>query len=380
MDFELTQEHMIFRDAIRDFAEKEIAPLVEEAEETETFPVELFPKMGDLGFLCVCYPEEYGGPGADKITECIYVEELCRVSAGITSAFLVQGGLGTYPILQYGTEEQKQRYLVPAIKGRKISAFGLTEPNAGSDAASIRTRAVRDGDHYLINGSKTFITNAPICDFVLVAAYTDPTRRGEGVNLFIVEDGTEGFRKGKKLKKVGNRSSETGELFFEDCRVHRSQMIGEREGGGFAQLEDTLRSGRITYGARCSGLAQAIFEASLQYSRERVQFGKPIGRFQVNRFRLAEMAMYIDIMRTITYRAAWLHDQGRPCMKEASMVKLFCSEALQQIASWGMQLFGGYGYMMEYPMQRYWRDARLFTITEGTSEIQHMIIAREMGF
>jgi len=307
------------------------------------------------------------------------VEELCRVSAGICSAFLVQGGLGTYPILQYGTEEQKQRYLVPAVRGRKIAAFGLTEPDAGSDAAGIRTRAVRSGDHYVINGSKTFITNAPIADFVMVAAYTDPTRRGEGVSLFIVEDGTPGFRKGRKLSKVGNRPSETGELFFEDCRVPAEQLLGGQEGGGFAKLEDTLRSGRITYGARCTGLAQAIFEASSAYARERFQFGRPIGRFQVNRFKLAEMAMNIEIMRTFTYKVAWLHDRGKLCMKEASMVKLFCSEALQKIASDGMQLFGGYGYMMEYPIQRYWRDARLFTVTEGTSEIQHLIIAKELG-
>lgn len=380
MDFELAQEHVIFRETFRDFAEKEIAPLAEEAEETEVFPRQLFPRMGELGFLCVSYPERYGGPGADKITECIYVEELCRVSSGIGSAFLIQGGLGTYPILQYGTEEQKQAFLVPAIKGHKISAFGLTEPNAGSDAASLRTRAVRDGDWYVINGSKTFITNAPIADFVIVAAYTDPSKRAQGVNLFIVEDGTPGFRKGRKLKKVGNRSSETGELFFEDCRVPRGRMIGEKEGGGFAQLEDTLRSGRITYGARCTGLAQAAFDATLAYAKERVQFGRPIVQFQAIRFRLAEMAMHIDIMRTITYRAAWLHDQGRPCMKEASMVKLFCSETLQRITNQGMQIHGGYGYMMEYPIQRHWRDGRLFTVTEGTSEIQHMVIAREMGF
>jgi alkylation response protein AidB-like acyl-CoA dehydrogenase len=380
MDFELKEEHRIFRSAIREFAQKEIAPIVDECEEKEKFPVHLFPRMGELGFLCVNYPEEYGAPGADKLTECIGVDELCYVSSGIASAFLVQGGLATSPILRFGTEEQKQKYLVPAIKGTKIGAFGLTEPNAGSDAANLQTKATKDGDDYVIKGTKTFITNAPIADYIVVAAYTDPSKRGAGVNLFIVDKGTPGCTVAQKLSKVGNRSSETGELFFEDCRVPKTSMIGDKEGGGFDQIVDTLRSGRITYGSRCRGVARAAYDAAVQYAKERVQFGKPIVQFQVNRFKLAEMAMLIDIMETITFKAAWLYQEGKPCMKEASMVKLFCSESLQKIVNDSMQIHGGYGYMTEYPSQRYWRDARLFTVTEGTSEIQHLVIAREMGY
>lgn len=380
MDFELSEEHVTFRERIRDFAEKEIAPLVEEAEETETYPVSVLRRMGDLGFLCVNYPKEYGGAGADKITECICVEEVCRVSSGVGAGVVVQGGVGTSSILQHGTEEQKKRYLMPAIKGRKIAAFALTEPNAGSDAASIETHAVRDGNTYILNGTKSFTTNAPIADFVLVAAYTDLSKRGEGISLFIVEDGMPGFSKGRKLEKMGNLCAETGEPVLVDCRVPRNNLLGEEEGGGFAKLEDNLRSARITYGSRCTGLAQAAFEAALAYAKQRVQSGRPVIRSQVNRFKLAEMTTLIDIMRTITYRAAWLDDHGKPCMKEASIVKLFCSESLKKITSEAMQIHGDYGYLMEYPVQRYWRDGRLFTITEGTSEIQHMVIAREMGF
>ncbi|MBW1784881.1 MAG: acyl-CoA dehydrogenase family protein, partial [Deltaproteobacteria bacterium] len=259
--------------------------------------------------------------------------------------------------------------------GEKIGAFALTEPDSGSDAASIRSRAVRDGDEYIINGTKIFITNGPICDYVIVAAYTDPSKRGVGINLFIVEKGTEGFSVARKLDKVGNRSIETGELIFEDCRVPAKNMIGEKEGGGFDMISDTLISGRITYGGRCTGTAQAAYDLTVQYARERIQFGKPIIKFQNTRFKLAEMAMNIDIMRTYTYRVASMYDKGKKVRKESSMVKLFTAETLQKILSDSMQIHGGYGYMMEYPIQRYWRDGRLFTVTEGTSEIQRLVIA-----
>ena len=377
MDFDLTEEQSLFRDAIRDFCEKEIAPLVDEAEETNVFPKQLFKKMGDLGFLCPRYPLELGGGGGDKIMDCIMAEELNRINAGIAASLMVQGGLSTQPIYRYGSEAQKEKFLVPAIKGEKIAAFALTEPNSGSDAASIKTRAVRDGDGFVLNGSKIFITNGPICDFALVAAYTDPTKRGEGINLFVVEKGTPGFSVSRKLDKVGNRSIETGELVFEDCRVPAANMIGEKEGGGFEQIADTLISGRITYGGRCTGTAQAAFELTVQYAKERIQFGRPIIKFQANRFKLAEMATNIDIMRSYTYRVAWMYDQGKNVRKESSMVKLFTAETLQKILADSMQIHGGYGYMMEYPIQRYWRDGRLFTITEGTSEIQRLIIANE---
>jgi alkylation response protein AidB-like acyl-CoA dehydrogenase len=380
MDFELTEENRIFQNAIRDFAQKEVAPLVDEAEETNVFPKQLFRKMGAQGFLCPRYPAEIGGGGGDKITECIMVEELNRVNAGIAASLMAQSGLATQPIYNYGSDEQKKEILIPAIKGEKIGAFGLTEPNSGSDAASIKTRAVRDAESYIINGTKIFITNGPICDYVIVAAYTDPTKRGVGINLFIVEKGTPGFSVSRKLDKVGNRSIETGELVFEDCRVPANKMIGEKEGGGFAQIAETLLSGRITYGARCTGTAQAAYDLTVLYAKDRVQFGKPIIKFQATKFKLAEMAMHIDIMRSYTYRVAWMYDNGKNVRKEAPMVKLFTSEILQKILADSMQIHGGYGYMMEYPIQRYWRDGRLFTITEGTSEIQRLIIGRELGF
>ncbi len=377
MDFDLTEEQISFRKALRAFAEKEIAPLVDEAEETNVFPKQLFKKMGALGYLCPRYPLELGGGGGDKIMDCIMAEELNRVNAGIAASLMVQSGLSTQPIFRFGSHKQKERFLVPAIKGEKIAAFALTEPDAGSDAASIKTRAQRAGDSYVLNGTKIFTTNGPICDFATVAAYTDPSKRGEGINLFIVEKGTPGFSASRKLDKVGNRSIETGELVFEDCRVPAKNMIGEKEGGGFDMIADTLISGRITYGGRCTGTAQAAYDLTVQYAKMRVQFGKPIVAFQATRFKLAEMAMNIDIMRSYTYRVAWMYDQGRNVRKESSMVKLFAAETLQKILSDSMQIHGGYGYMMEYPIQRYWRDGRLFTITEGISEVQRLIIASE---
>ncbi len=380
MDFELTDEHKMFREAIRNFGQKEVAPVMEEAEETGVFPRQLFKKAGEQGFLCPRYPVELGGGGGDKITECIMVEELNRVNAGIASSLMAQSGLATQPIYNYGSEEQKEKYLIPAIAGDMVGAFGLTEPNSGSDAASIKTTAVRDGNDYIINGTKIFITNGPFCDYVILAAYTDPTKRGEGINLFIVEKGTPGFSVARKLDKVGNRSIETGELVFEDCRVPAKNMIGEKEGGGFEQLASTLLSGRITYGARCTGVAQAALELTVQYAKERVQFGKPIIKFQNTRFKLAEMATSVDVMRTYTYRVAWMYSEGKDVSVEGPMVKLFTSELLQKLLGDAMQIHGGYGYMMEYPIQRFWRDGRLFTITEGTSEIQRMVIANRLGY
>lgn len=378
--YELTEEQQMIREVIRRFAEKEVAPLVEEAEAHQKFPVHLFRRMGELGYLCIRYPLEIGGGGADKVIECILAEELNRICAGIAAGLMVQGGLATLPMYQFGSQELKERFLLPAIKGEKIGAFALTEPDVGSDAANIKTRAMRDGDHYILRGAKTFITNGPICDYVVVAATVDPSLKAEGISLFLVEKGTPGFTVTRKLDKVGNRSAETGELLFDECRVPKTHLIGGKEGKGFEQIRDTLLSGRITYGGRSTGVAQAAYEASLKYAQDRVQFGRPIIEFQVTRFKLAQMAMKIDVMRSYTYRIARLYDAGHRVMKEASMVKLFCAENLQEILSQAMQIHGGYGYTMEYPVQRYWRDGRLFTITEGTSEVHHLVIARELGF
>jgi len=376
----LTEEQLMIRETIRKFVEREVVPLVEEAEAEGKFPLPLFRKMGALGLLCIRYPLEMGGGGADKVSECILSEELNRVCAGIAAGLMVQGGLATMPIYQFGSQDLKERFLVPAIRGEKIGAFALTEPDVGSDASAIKTRAIKDGDQYILRGSKTFITNGPICDYAVVAASVDPSKKAEGISLFVVEKGMPGFVVTRKLEKVGNRSAETGELLFDDCKVPASHRIGETEGKGFEQIRETLISGRITYGGRSTGLAQAAYEASVTYAKDRIQFGRPIVEFQATRFKLAQMAMKIDVMRSYTYRVARLYDQGHRLMKEASMVKLFCAETLQDILSQAMQIHAGYGYTMEYPIQRYWRDGRLFTITEGTSEIHHLVIARESGF
>lgn len=378
LNFDLTEEHRIFWQTVASFVDKEIAPLVDEAEAKEQFPLFLFRRLGELGFLCCRYPEEYGGSGADKICECLYMEELNRVSSGIASGLLAHATLATSPIYDFGTEEQKRMYLLPAARGEKIGAFALTEPNAGSDAASITARAVRRGDSYVLNGTKTFITNGSICDYVLVAAYTDPTRKAKGISLFLVDRGTPGFHVARKLEKAGLRSADTAELVFEDCTIPADRLLGARE-GGFGQIVKTLVGGRISYGGRCAGVARGAYDVTTRYLQERSQFGRPLISFQVNQFKVAEWAMYIDIMHTITWKAAWLYDQGRDCTREASFVKLFCSETAQKIVNEAIQLFGGYGFMMEYPIQRIWRDSRVLTITEGVSEVHHGIIFNSLG-
>jgi butyryl-CoA dehydrogenase len=292
---------------------------------------------------------------------------------------MVQGGLATDPLLHYGSEELKQKYLPFAVRGEKIGAFALTEPDAGSDASGIRTTATRQGNGYRLDGAKTFITNGTICDFVTVAAYTNPAKRGIGINLFIVEPGDPGFSVIKKLEKLGNHSSDTAELAFDDCYVPKERMIGEQEGGGLGQLEGTLKSGRLTYGARSTGVGQAAFDAILSYIKRTERQGQPLVRSQVIRFMVAEMAMSLEAMRYMTYRGAWLFDRGLASMKDASIVKLFCTESLQGIVQKAMTIQKNLGLVIGNPVQRFLRDARLFKIPEGTSEIQHLVIARELG-
>lgn len=379
MDFEFTEEQVMLRKSLQSFCEKEIVPLIDEAEEQQKFPAQLFKKMGDLGFLCVNFPPEYGGGGMGTVSECIVVEELAKTNLGIATALMAQSGIGTTPILDHGTEEQKQVYVAPAARGEKIAAFGLTEPNAGSDAAAIETRAARDGDSWIINGSKIFITNGPICDFVLVAAWTDKTQKASrGISLFIVDKGTPGFNVVRKIDKVGCRPAATGELTFEDCRVPADHLVGE-EGRGFKYVMECLTHGRITHSASSLGCAEAALELAIQYANERVQFGKPIGKNQAIAFKIARMAMDIEAARLLVYHAASLYDQGKKCDKEASMAKLFASETVASVTSEAMHIFGGYGYTLEYPIQRLWRDAKLRLITEGTSEIQQIVISRELG-
>jgi alkylation response protein AidB-like acyl-CoA dehydrogenase len=377
LGFTLNDEQEAFRGAVRGFAEKSLGPRVEELERNETFPLDLFRELGRLGYLGVGYPEEYGGSGGDMVMRCLLIEEIARVNCGFAAALLAHVGLGCIPLLRFGTEGQKREYLVPALRGEKLGCWGLSEPNAGSDAASIRTTATREGDGYVINGSKMFITNGNIADYCLIAAYTDRARRGTGISTFVVDTKTPGFHVSRKLRKTGHHTSETAALTFEDLRVPASALLGGVE-GGFKQVTGTLEGGRITHAARSVGVSQAALEAALGYAREREQFGQKIVKFQAIKFKLARMAMEVETARTAMWRAAWLFDQG-PCMREAAMAKLFASEVAQRVTWEAMQIHGGYGYITEFPVERFWRDARLMTITEGTTEIQLTIIARELG-
>jgi alkylation response protein AidB-like acyl-CoA dehydrogenase len=379
MIFELNEEQKLFRKRVREIYEREVAPLVDEYERQETFPVPLFRELGKEHLLCLRCPQAYGGPGLDKISECISTEELNRICSGMGASIMVHGGLATDPILRFGSEALKREYLTSAVKGEKIGAFGLTEPDAGSDASSIRTLAKKEDAGYRLNGSKTFITNGTICNFVTAAAYTHPEKRGTGINLFVVNREDPGFSVTKKLKKLGNYTADTAELAFDDCYVPKERMVGEGEGGGLGQLEETLKSGRITYGARSTGVTQAAFEATLSYVKGCRRHGEPLGKSQAIRFVLAEMAMSLEVTRYVTYRGAWLYDQGLASMKDASIVKLFCTESLQRVVQKAVEIQKEGGLMMDNPVQRYLRDARLFKIPEGTSEIQHLVIARELG-
>ncbi len=373
----LNGEHLIFQEQFRRFCEKEIAPLTEEAERNQKFPLHLFERMGDLGYLCIRYPEEYGGVGADKITDVLLREELSRICQGIATSVSGHSHLSTFPIYRMGTDRQKKEYLSPAIRGRKIGAFGLTEPEAGSDVKALRSSAVRKGNSYILNGSKTFITNAPIAHYILVAAYTDRSKGYHGISLFLVDQNTPGMVI-KKLVKEGIRSSDTGEIFFDDCRIPSENLLGEKE-GTFRLIMETLSEGRIGVAANMVGVAQAAYEYALQYAKERVQFGKPIGSFQAIAHKVANMAVNILAARLMVLSAARLVDLNKPCTFEASACKLFASETAVEVARDAIQICGGYGLMCEYPVFRYLRDALVYTIGEGTSEIQRNIIAKQVG-
>jgi len=377
MDFEFSEEQKMFREAIRNFARNELAPLVDEAEKNERFPVQLFPRMGELGYVCASYPAEYGGTGLGKVEECIEWEELAQVSSSITGGIVVQSGIATCAIMDHGSEALKQKYLAPAIKGKKIASFGLTEPNAGSDVAAIETTARKEGNKYIINGSKIYITNGMICDFVTLAAYTDKSKGHRGISLFVVEKDSPGFSR-NKMHKFCIRSSDTAELAFDNCAVPEENLIGE-EGRGFYYLMESLDAGRITHAASSVGAAQAAFEVALDYAKQRVQFGHPIATFQANAFKLARMALEIESARWMAYRAAWLYDHGKPCTKEAAMAKLLASEVYQHTAIEAMQLHGGAAVLEDSVIHRHYRDSYLSKITEGTSEIQELVIARQIG-
>ncbi len=378
LSYAFTEEQEDLRQMVREFAQAEVEPLVEEAEREETFPVALMPKLGELGLLGIVFPEEYGGIELDKVTECIFVEEMAKVCAGITASVNAHADLAAFPIYKFGTDEQKQRYLPRSIAGELIGAYAITEPNTGSDAAGIATRADKRGGGYVINGRKNFITNGTICDYCLVAAYTDNTRRGEGISVFIVDRDTPGFEVTRKLEKMGHKSSDTAELVFEDCEVSQEALLGGKE-GAFAALMEALITGRISHGVKSAAIAEAAFDAAREYALQREAFGRTLSKFQAIRFKLADMATRIEAAKCLAYKAAWLYSTDQPCVKQASMAKYYSAEVAEYVCREAVQIHGGYGYIIEFPVERYFRDAKLASITEGTSEIQQLIIGKELG-
>jgi len=374
MDLELTEEQKIIQRTIQDFAQNELVPVADELDQAEEFPWKIFKRMAELGLLGMVLPTEYGGSGSDELSLAIAIEEIAKVCASTADILDSAAIIGTIPIYLWGNEEQKQRFLPALARGERIASYAVTEPDAGSDIGSIKTKAVRDGDDYILNGQKTFITCGNVCDTVIVFAGI-PELAPRGMTAFIVEEGMPGFSKGKKLKKLGMRAATNAELFFEDCRVPIANRLGE-EGKGMRIALATLDHGRIGIAAQAVGIAQAVLEKCTEYSKERVQFGAPISRNQAISWKLADMATEIEAARFLVYKAAYLADKGEPFSTNAAMAKLYASELAMKAATWGIQIFGGYGYMMEFPMQRYFRDAKLTEIYEGTSEIQRLIISR----
>ncbi|MBM7840617.1 alkylation response protein AidB-like acyl-CoA dehydrogenase [Alkalihalobacillus xiaoxiensis] len=372
------EEQLMMKKMVQEFAREQITPVIERMEEEEYFPRDVLKKMGDLGLLGVPIPEKYGGAGMDFVSYIIAVHEISKVSASIGLIMSVHTSVGTVPIVLYGTEEQKQKYVPRLASGEMIGAFCLTEPNAGSDAKGLQTRAVKDGDNYVLNGSKVFITNGGEAGTYLVFAVTDPSAGSKGISCFIVEDGTEGLLIGKKEKKLGLYGSSTTEVLFEDCRLSRSQLLGE-EGEGLKIALANLNSGRIGIAAQSLGIAEAALEAASGYANERKQFGKKLLEHQGLAFKLADMATDTEAAKHLTYAAAFLKEQGLPCAKEASMAKLFASRTAMDVSTKAIQVFGGYGYMKEYPVERFFRDAKVCEIYEGTSEIQQMVISRHLS-
>ncbi|MGG3988779.1 acyl-CoA dehydrogenase [Bacillus smithii] len=379
MNFELTKEQQMIREMVSDFAEKEIKPYARELDQKAEFPYETFKKMGELGLLGIPFPEKYGGSGGDTISYCIAVEEIGKACGGTGLSYAAAISLGASPIYYFGTEEQKKQWLVPMAKGETLGSFGLTEPNAGSDAGGTRTTAILDGNEYVINGEKCWITNAGFARQVIVTAVTG--RRDNGrpiVSAIIVPTSTPGVQISCDYEKMGVRASNTCQIVLDNVRVPKENLLGDPE-KGFSQFLYTLDGGRISIAALSVGIAQAAFEKALRYAKERYQFGQPISKFQAIQFKLADMAMEIELARNQVYKAAWLKDQGKPFSKEAAIAKLFASETGFRVCNQAIQIHGGYGYMREYDVERHLRDIKLMEIGEGTSEIQRLVIARQLG-
>ena len=377
MHFELSEEQQQIKMSVREFAQSEIAPHVMEWDESQHFPIELKPKLAELGLLGVIFPEEYGGAGMGYVEYATIIEELSRVDGSVGISVAAHNSLCSNHIYQYGTEEQKQKYLVPLASGQKLGAWGLTEPSAGSDASGTKTTAVPTEGGWIVNGSKNFITHAIHGDICVAMAVTDKEKRSKGISAFVFEKGMQGFSPSKKENKLGLRASETASVVFEDCFVAADKMLGE-EGQGFVNAMEILDGGRISIAALAVGIAQGAYESAVRYAKERQQFGKPIAEFQAIQFKLADMATKIDAARLLMYRAASLKDNGKKTTKESSMAKLYSSEISVNVCEEAIQVHGGYGYTKDYPPEKYWRDSKLCTIGEGTSEIQRIIIAREV--
>ncbi len=375
MNFQLSEEHEMIRKMVRDFAENEVAPTAAERDEEERFDREIFDKMAELGLTGIPWPEEYGGIGSDYLAYAIAVEELSRVCASSGVVLSAHTSLASWPIYRFGTEEQKQKYLVPLARGTSIGAYALTEPGSGSDAASMKTTAVKQGDHYVINGSKIFITNGGVADIYIIFAVTDPEKGHRGISAFIVESTFPGFKVGKLERKMGIRSSPTAEIIFEDLIVPAENLLGE-EGQGFKIAMMTLDGGRNGIAAQAVGIAQGALDAAIRYAKERKQFNKPIIANQGISFKLADMATHVEAARLLTYQAAWLESKGLPYGKASAMAKLFAGDTAMMVTTEAVQIFGGYGYTKDYPVERFMRDAKITQIYEGTQEIQRLVISR----
>ncbi|MFN3310000.1 MAG: acyl-CoA dehydrogenase [Anaerolineales bacterium] len=379
MLFPFTEEHVMIRQTAREFAQNEIAPVAAKFDESGEFPSETIRKMGELGFMGIEVPEEYGGAGMDSLAYVLALEEICKADAAHGTIMSVNNSLFCYGILKYGTEEQKQRFVKPVASGKAIGAYALTEPMSGSDAGNMRTRATRQGDHYVLNGRKSWVTSGPVADYVVVFALTDPEKKHRGITAFLVDAKTPGFIRGKKEPKLGIRASATSELTFEDCTVPVENRLGE-EGEGFKIAMAVLDAGRIGIAAQALGIAEAAYQASLQYATEREAFGQKIGAFQGISFKLADMKTRIEASRLLTYQAAMAKERakttGERFTLQASMAKLFSSETAMFVTHAAVQIHGGMGYSRELPIERYFRDAKITEIYEGTSEIQRLVIAR----
>jgi butyryl-CoA dehydrogenase len=376
MDFKPTEEQEMIRKMVRDFAEKELAPIARENDEKSSYPIELARKLGELGIMGMAIPPEYGGAGTDQISYTIAVEELSRVDASFGTLVSVNNSLVCDPILKWGTEEQKKEFLMPIAK-QGVGAFSLTEPGSGSDAGGLKTTAVLQGDDYVINGTKNFVSNGKVADVVLFFAMTDPSKGTKGISTFLVKDGTPGFTKGKKEDKLGIRACDTIEISFEDCRLPKENLLGPEEKGLGIAL-GTLDGGRIGIASQAVGIAQGALDESIRYSKEREQFGQPISNFQAIQWKLANMATEVDAARLLVQKAAYTKQQGGRYSLEAAMAKLYASDIAMKATREAIQVFGGYGYVKEYPVERFYRDAKVTEIYEGTSEIQRMVISRSL--